>query len=213
MQRLQDSRCFSRTDVALRYGRGHCRRLSVGLALGLALMLLGSLAGAAVKVPARPVLSPVAVGCLAHAGIIFGGTVLEVRPLVPRQSGEVPLVQITFRVEQSVRGSRVGQTLVVREWAGTWMGHPQYRTGERVFVFLYKPNRAGITSELGGFAAMRMGADGQLSAPPGWLVPPEDGDTPLAPGPGKPLSGRAVGTPADWAKQVRTSLGIGELHR
>ena len=39
---------------------------------------------------------------------------------------DVATVQITFRVEQAMRGTRAGQILTIREWAGLWNSGERY---------------------------------------------------------------------------------------
>lgn len=86
------------------------------------------------------------------AGLIFKGQVTKVER-VPSNSGSAEVMQITFRVSQAVRGTRTGQMLTIREWAGLWQHRgEQYRVGEKVMLFLYRNNQAGITSPIGGRA-------------------------------------------------------------
>ena len=59
------------------------------------------------------------------SGYIFDGTVLSVQA-AQDNSTELATVQITFRVEQAIRGTRTGQILTIREWAGLW------NSGERL---------------------------------------------------------------------------------
>ena len=54
-----------------------------------------------------------------NSGYIFAGTVKSVVQTSPRTNG-VATVQISFHVDQAIRGVRTGQTLVIREWAGLW---------------------------------------------------------------------------------------------
>lgn len=83
------------------------------------------------------------------AGYIFAGRVLRVeRPAA--QPDRVPVVQITLRVDQALRGVRRGQTFVLTQWAGAWENGPQYRPGQRLLVFLYPRGRTGLTSVVGG---------------------------------------------------------------
>lgn len=84
------------------------------------------------------------------AGYVFSGTVLSVKPIEGRQ-GKVPnCVEVTFRVDKGIRGTKSGQTLTIREWGGLWNSRERYRPGERVFLFLYAPSRLGLTSPVGG---------------------------------------------------------------
>jgi hypothetical protein len=125
----------------------------------LGLILLGSLPAAAVKpldppgiriLPQRPSLT-------LKAGYIFSGTVKAVERLTPHANG-VAVMRITFHVDQGLRGTRTGQTLVIREWAGLWQAGDRYRPGERVMLFLYPPSKLGLTSPVGG-ASGRFGVD------------------------------------------------------
>jgi hypothetical protein len=84
------------------------------------------------------------------SGYIFDGTVLSVDRLPDIESGSVGTVQITFRVEQAIRGARNGQVLTIREWAGLWSTGDRYRKGERLLLFLYRPSKLGLTSPVGG---------------------------------------------------------------
>ena len=84
------------------------------------------------------------------AGYIFDGTVLSVQRVVQSESDHVATVQITFRVEQAMRGTRAGQLLTIREWAGLWDSGERYRPGERILLFLYPPSKLGLTSAVGG---------------------------------------------------------------
>jgi hypothetical protein len=84
------------------------------------------------------------------AGYIFDGTVLSIDRLADVQSGSVVTMQVTFRVEQAIRGARNGQVLTIREWAGLWSSGDRYRKGERLLLFLYSPSKLGLTSPVGG---------------------------------------------------------------
>ncbi len=85
-----------------------------------------------------------------NSGYIFDGTVLSVERAAETDPGSVATVQITFRVEQAIRGVRNGEVLAVREWAGLWTSGDRYRPGERLLLFLYKPSKLGLTSLVGG---------------------------------------------------------------
>jgi hypothetical protein len=132
---------------------------SRGTCLLLGLVLLGSLPAAAVKpldppgiriLPQRPSLT-------LKAGYIFSGTVKAVERVTPRANG-VAVMRITFHVDQGLRGTVTGQTLVIREWAGLWQAGDRYRPGERVMLFLYPPSKLGLTSPVGGESG-RFGVD------------------------------------------------------
>jgi hypothetical protein len=126
----------------------------------LGLMLLGSLPAAAVKplnppgmrvLPQRPSL-------ILKAGYIFSGTVKAVERVAPRVNSSVGVMRITFHVDQGLRGTRTGQTLVIHEWAGLWQAGERYQLGERVMLFLYPPSKLGLTSPVGGESG-RFGVD------------------------------------------------------
>ena len=85
-----------------------------------------------------------------NSGYVFDGTVLSVERLAEIGPDSVPTVQITFRVERAIRGTRKGQVLAIREWAGLWNSGERYRTGERLLLFLYSPSKLGLTSPVGG---------------------------------------------------------------
>jgi len=77
------------------------------------------------------------------AGVIFVGQVAKVR----RRGG---VVEITFEVDQAVRGCSVG-SYVLREWAGLWEGDDQrYRVGERLLMLLHAPGASGMSSPVDG---------------------------------------------------------------
>jgi len=92
------------------------------------------------------------------AGIIFAGRVLAISPVRLPSSAEVSSVEVTCQVEQAVRGTRVGERLAFREWAGLWTSGERYRIGQRLMLFLYAPGPLGLTSPVGG-AAGRFAVD------------------------------------------------------
>jgi hypothetical protein len=85
-----------------------------------------------------------------NSGFIFVGTVTSVGRGGATSLNGVGTVRITFHVENALRGVRRGQTLVIREWAGLWESGEQYRVGERVALFLFRPGKLGLTSPVGG---------------------------------------------------------------
>ena len=97
-----------------------------------------------------------------NSGYIFDGTVLSVQA-AQNDANDVATVQITFRVEQAMRGTRAGQILTIREWAGLWNSGERYHPGERLLLFLYSPSRLGLTSPVGG-AAGRFAVDSSGNA-------------------------------------------------
>jgi hypothetical protein len=84
------------------------------------------------------------------ATLIFTGTVASISPVHSTGSEEITTVEITFQVEQALRGLRTGQRYTIREWSGLWMSGPRYRLGQRMMLFLYGPSRAGLTSPVEG---------------------------------------------------------------
>jgi hypothetical protein len=84
------------------------------------------------------------------SGYIFAGTVQSVEHFSPSGTNGIASTQITFHVDQAIRGVRNGQTLVIREWAGLWQSGEHYRVGERVLLFLYPFSKLGFTSPVGG---------------------------------------------------------------
>jgi len=92
-----------------------------------------------------------------NSGYIFDGTVLSVQA-VPNDDHDLATMQITFRVEQAIRGTRAGQILTIREWAGLWNSGERFHPGERLLLFLYSPSTLGLTSPVGG-AAGRFAVD------------------------------------------------------
>lgn len=117
----------------------HSRHL---LALGLALIAL-SAAGQSPGVSNLRLLNR-------EAGYIFDGTVLSVKHLNGDETNSVATVEIAFRVERAMRGTRNRQVLTIREWAGLWTSGERYRPGERLLLFLYSPGKLGLTSPVGG---------------------------------------------------------------
>lgn len=124
--------------------------LVLGIALSPGLQLVPSAAGQ--DRLAAPSPSPISsLGLLArNSGYIFDGTVLSVERVAEADPGGLGSVQITFRIEQAIRGVRNGQALTIREWGGLWNAGERYRSGERLLLFLYRPSKVGLTSPVGG---------------------------------------------------------------
>ena len=80
------------------------------------------------------------------SGMVFSGVVTQVR----RSAVSTGTTQITFRVENAIRGVRRGQIVTIREWGGLWNNGERYVTGERVLLFLYPKSKLGLTSPVGG---------------------------------------------------------------
>jgi hypothetical protein len=83
------------------------------------------------------------------AGFIFAGRVLRVESPAPL-AGRVQVVQVTFRVERALRGTRNGHTFTLTQWVGASDDSPQYRPGQRLLLFLYPRSQSGLTSVVGG---------------------------------------------------------------
>ena len=73
-----------------------------------------------------------------NSGYIFDGTVLSVQA-AQNDGNDVATVQITFRVEQAMRGTRAGQILTIREWAGLWNSGERYHPGNGFCCFSTAP--------------------------------------------------------------------------
>jgi hypothetical protein len=121
-----------------------------------------------------PSSTPPNLGHLAsNSGYIFSGTVSSVTRATTANSSTVPTMQITFRIDQAIRGVRAGQSLTIHEWAGLWDAGERYHPGERVMLFLYPPSRLGLTSPVAG-AQGRLPIDrsGRVVLPPGGIPAP-----------------------------------------
>ncbi len=130
-------------------------------ALGLALISLSSAGQISQAKALQPAISNLRLLNL-NSGYIFDGTVLSVQA-TPSEASDVATVQIAFRVEQAIRGTRAGQILTIREWAGLWNSGERYHPGERLLLFLYSPSSLGLTSPVGG-AAGRFAVDSEGNA-------------------------------------------------
>ena len=93
---------------------------------------------------------PVLRHIIRDSGKIFAGTVIKVERVDPTPASAIATTQITFRVEEPIRGVRQGQVVQVQEWSGLWQTGERYRVGERVLLFLYPPSKLGLTSPVGG---------------------------------------------------------------
>lgn len=101
------------------------------------------------------------------AGYIFGGTVVSVTKSAIATPGIPATMQISFHVEQAVRGVRAGQVFTMREWAGLWDAGERYHPGERVMLFLYPPSRLGLTSPVAGTQGrFAIDGNGVIALPP-----------------------------------------------
>ncbi len=100
------------------------------------------------------------------AGTIFAGTVLRVERIASSVSGPAT-VQISFGVDDAVRGCNAGQTILLREWAELWVHGDRYREGQKVLIFLYPPSDAGLSSPVAGeLGILELGPQGLLRLSP-----------------------------------------------
>ena len=72
------------------------------------------------------------------------------RTFTPNSSAAIS--QISFRVQNAIRGTRRGQVVEIREWGGLWTTGERYTAGENVLLFLYPNSKLGLTSPVGGRA-------------------------------------------------------------
>src|SRR5437867_8222030 len=84
-----------------------------------------------------------------NSGYIFSGTVLKIQRTTAGENA-IAFTQVSFRVDQAIRGVRAGEILTIREWSGLWNSGERYRPGERVLLFLYPASKLGFTSPVGG---------------------------------------------------------------
>ncbi len=84
-----------------------------------------------------------------NSGYIFSGTVLKIQRTTAGENA-IAFTQVSFRVDQAIRGVRAGESLTIREWSGLWDSGERYRPGERVLLFLYPVSKLGFTSPVGG---------------------------------------------------------------
>lgn len=106
------------------------------------------------------------------AGVIFVGAVSAVRHPVGIAGSPADAasgaVEVDFRVDQAVKGTRAGAVYTLREWAGLWVGGAErYRVGERRLMLLHSPN-------LSGFASPVHGSEGAIPLRGGGLAPGPD---------------------------------------
>lgn len=101
-------------------------------------------------------------GMAARAGVIFVGTVVDVRRTASSgEEGGSGVVEVEFAVDQGLRGALTGSRYVLREWGGLWENDEQrYRPGERRLMLLHAPGPGGLSSPVGGM-------DGAIPIRPG----------------------------------------------
>jgi hypothetical protein len=133
------------------------------------------------------------------AGIIFSGSVISIGPPASASGQDQSSTSVTFRVEYALRGSTVGQSLTIHEWAALWASGERYRVGEHVLLFLYAPSKLGLTSPVGGtMGRFAMDSHGQV------VMNPQHVAT-LAADP--ILGGKTVISYSDLALAIRRSSG------
>jgi hypothetical protein len=98
------------------------------------------------------------------AGVIFTGQVVAVRR-IEGLNGANGVVEITFAVEDAVRGVS-GSAYTLREWAGLWpAGDEPFRVGQRFLMLLHAPGAGGLSSPVGGTdGAIPIRGNGQAQA-------------------------------------------------
>lgn len=125
----------------------------------------------------RPEPRPVTVPQIVRSsGLIFSGEVIKVEHVKSQSGGAPAFTQITFRVENPVRGVRQGQIVAIREWQGLWNSGERYERGEHVMLFLYPNSRLGLTSPVAGPAVGRFRVDSS-----GQVLPAVPISTPVKP--------------------------------
>ena len=82
--------------------------------------------------------------------MIFSGTVRSIEHKPASRGAAVETVQITFHVDNAMRGATLGEDLTISQWIGLWTSGQRYRIGEHVLLFLYPPSRLGLTSSVAG---------------------------------------------------------------
>ena len=95
------------------------------------------------------------------AGIIFSGTVVRIER-EPAADGKPASIRIASRVEEALRGCTAGETIEFAEWAELWVRGDRYRVGQKVLLFLYPRNAAGLTSPVAGEMGVFLVAPGGL---------------------------------------------------
>lgn len=89
-------------------------------------------------------------GIARAAGKIFSGTVKSIERKPATHTSIVETVQVTFHIENAIRGATPGQDLTISQWIGLWTSGQRYHVGERVLLFLYPPSKLGLTSSVAG---------------------------------------------------------------
>ena len=85
-----------------------------------------------------------------RAAVVFVGQVTAVRRVDGGAAGP-GVVEVSFHVDQAVRGCAAGGTYVLREWAGLWAANAaRFRVGQRRLMMLHAPGAGGMSSPVGG---------------------------------------------------------------
>lgn len=103
--------------------------------------------------PRFPVSNPDASGFppfAGAAGVIFSGTVTRIERRPGHAGQTVATLDITFHVDNAIRGAAPGKDLTISQWVGLWSMGQRYRIGGRVMLFLYPNSKLGLTSWVGG---------------------------------------------------------------
>src|SRR5436190_8533543 len=87
-----------------------------------------------------------------NSGYIFSGTVLKIQRTTAGENA-IAFTQVSFRVDQAIRGVRAGESLTIREWSGLWYFGELYWPGERLPLFLYPASKLRLTIPVGGLRA------------------------------------------------------------
>jgi len=105
-----------------------------------------------------------------RAGMIFIGTVLKtaIRTSTTdrRVPAATPAVELSFRVDEAIAGTKRGQIVTIHEWAGARSMQRPMRSGQHILIFLYPLSRLGFTSPIGGsLGQVALDANGKDVAP------------------------------------------------
>ena len=85
-----------------------------------------------------------------RAAVVFVGSVTRIQK-VEGEGSSSGVVEVTFQVDQAVRGVGAGSTYTLREWSGLWMASDRrYSVGERLLMLLNAPGAGGLSSPVGG---------------------------------------------------------------
>lgn len=122
--------------------RGWQQTLWMGTLLGVLLFWPGQLAAAQAAIPNSAITGELR-SLASHSALVFVGQITSIQ----RRTG---VVDVAFRVEQTVSGAAAG-TYVMHEWAGLWPpGHLRYVVGQRVLAFVYGASAAGLNGPVHG---------------------------------------------------------------